>query len=140
MTAKRRPRSVALLEVVRDAITDGGDLSPLATQFLALVAEADGDPEPDLVWLVSQLESAVAAAAKVQGQVDERGRRLGAELPSLVARLRECRSALAVVVKPEGVDPVDELQRRRADRQSGTDPAGAAAKRSNGGRGGGRAR
>ncbi len=140
MTRRKQPRSVVLLCVVRQAIEDGGDLSPLATQFLGLVAEADGDPEPDLLWLADQLESAVAAAAKVQGQVDERGRRLGAELPSLVARLRECRSALAVVVKPEGVDPVDELQRRRADRQSGTDTAGAAAKRSNGGRGGGRAR
>ena len=140
MTRRKQPRSVALLGVVRRAIEDGGDLSPLATQFLALVAEADGDPEPDLVWLSSQLESAVAAAAKVQGRVDGRGRRLGAELPSLVARLRECRSALAVVVKPEGVDPVDELQQRRTDRQSGTDSAGAAAKRANGGRGGRRAR
>lgn len=140
MTRRKQPRSVALLGVVRRAIEDGGDLSPLATQFLALVAEADGDPEPDLLWLADQLESAVAAAAKVQGQVDERGRRLGAELPSLVARLRECRSALAVVVKPEGVDPVDELQQRRTDRQSGTDSAGAAAKRANGGRGGGRSR
>jgi hypothetical protein len=140
MAPKKQPRSVALLEVVREAIGDGGDLSPLATQFLGLVAESGADPEPELLWLAGRLESAIKAAAEVQGQVDERGRRLGAELPSLVARLRECRSALAVVVKPEGVDPVDELQQRRTDRQSGTDSAGAAAKRANGGRGGRRAR
>lgn len=136
MAPKKQPRSVALLEVVREAIGDGGDLSPLATQFLGLVAESGADPEPDLVWLAGRLESAIKAAAEVQGQVDERGRRLGAELPSLVARLRECRAALAAVVKPEGVDPVDELAKRRVARQSGSDASGAAVVRVDGGSGG----